>query len=168
MIWKTCARFPSYSVSEDGQVKRIKPGIRGGEVGKLMKPYRRADGYNMFILREANRSHHVKSHQLVAEAFVGPKPFATAEVRHRDGTRSNNHWRNLRWGTRAENVADQAVHGTDKAGERHHASKLSAEQINEIRRRYAAGGILQRELAAEFGVLQGHVSRIVSAKRWSR
>lgn len=165
MKWKECVRFPCYEVSERGDVRRIKRGIRGGFVGKVMKPYRREDGYNMFILRNLNRSFHVKAHQLVAEAFVGPKPFPDAEVCHCDGSRHNDHFTNLRWDTRAANHADKVRHGTTARGERGPAAKLSSAQVAEIRSRYAIGGVSQQALADEFGVRQPLVSRIVAGKR---
>lgn len=49
--WRVVPSFPCYEVSESGDVRRCKPGIRGGEVGKVMKPYVREDGYRMYILR---------------------------------------------------------------------------------------------------------------------
>lgn len=165
MKWKECSRFPCYEVSERGDVRRIKRGIRGGFVGKVMKPYRREDGYNMFILRHLNRSFHVRAHQLVAEAFIGSKPFDGAEVCHRDGTRHNDHVTNLRWDTRAANHADKILHGTANRGENSPGAKLTAAQVSEIRARYAAGGISQQALADEFGVRQPLVSRIISGKR---
>lgn len=43
--------------------------------------------------------------------------------------------------------------------------KLNAEQVREIRKRYAAGE-LQREIAAAFGIARNTVSGIVSGKSW--
>lgn len=51
-------------------------------------------------------------------------------------------------------------------GEAHYAAKLQARQVDEIRRRYTAGGVSQAALAAEFGVTQTTVSRIVIGKGW--
>lgn len=42
--------------------------------------------------------------------------------------------------------------------------KLTDEQAEEIVRRYSAGGVLQRELAEEFGVTQSLVSMVVRGK----
>lgn len=51
-------------------------------------------------------------------------------------------------------------------GEAHHNAKLTADDAGEIRRRYALGGITQRELAEEFSVPQPAISRIIHRKRW--
>lgn len=51
-------------------------------------------------------------------------------------------------------------------GERHHMTKLTAEQVIEMRERYAAGGITQVELAAEYGISQSGLSGILLRKTW--
>ena len=167
MEWRKTDRFPCYEVSEYGAVRRATKGIRGGIVGKVLKPYLREDGYDMYILREGNKSYHAKAHQLVAEAFIGKKPFDGAEVCHFDGTRTNDHYSNLRWDTRSGNNADKVRHGTSNHGEANWNAKITKDAVEEIKRRYKAGGISQRELGDEFGIQQPHVSRILSGKRWT-
>jgi hypothetical protein len=46
------------------------------------------------------------------------------------------------------------------------AHKLTELQVVEIRRRYAAGGVYQTELAREFGVDPHSISCIVRFKNW--
>jgi predicted transcriptional regulator len=43
---------------------------------------------------------------------------------------------------------------------------LTVVQVQEIRDRYAAGGISQQALADEYGVRQNTISRIVLRKVW--
>lgn len=50
-------------------------------------------------------------HQVVAEAFHGPRP-AGLETRHLDGDLLNNRSENLAYGTHGDNVADSVLHGT--------------------------------------------------------
>lgn len=163
MEWRSVPSFPDYEVSEFGDVRRA-VAAKGSRIGKQLKPWVRDDGYRMFILRRDGRSLHRKAHQLVAEAFHGSEPFPSAEVCHNDGTRSNDHFSNLRWGTRAENHADKVAHGTAPRGENQGAHKLTAAQVEEIK---AAvwGGELQRVVAERFGVRQPQVSRIMAGKR---
>lgn len=47
---------------------------------------------------------NMKAHQLVCEAFHGPKPFDGAVVLHKDENALNNKPSNLRWGTQKENL----------------------------------------------------------------
>jgi hypothetical protein len=51
-------------------------------------------------------------HHLVAEAFIGPRPTPTTEIRHLNGNPGDNRPANLRYGTRAENAEDSKRHGT--------------------------------------------------------
>lgn len=45
-----------------------------------------------------------KVHQLVCEAFNGPKPFENAVVMHVDENAANNRACNLQWGTQKQNL----------------------------------------------------------------
>jgi predicted DNA-binding protein (UPF0251 family) len=51
-------------------------------------------------------------------------------------------------------------------GESHGMVKLTADQVEEIRRLYAEGLYYQRELGEMFGVSQTQVGRIVRGTRW--
>lgn len=51
-------------------------------------------------------------------------------------------------------------------GEKNPNAKLSAEQVETIRKRYAKGDIYQRVLASEYGITQAQVSAIVTRKNW--
>jgi HNH endonuclease/NUMOD4 motif len=164
--WRSIPSFPDYEVSEFGEVRRARKSWRGTEVGRIMKPYRRPDGYNMYILREGGRSWHPRAHQLVAEAFLGPRPFEGVEVCHNDGSRDNDHYSNLRWDTRSANHLDRRAHGTAPWGERAPQAKLIAADVANIRERCASGE-LQRAVAVDFDVAQGQVSRIVRGAHWA-
>lgn len=47
------------------------------------------------------------------------------EACHNDGTRTNNHPNNLRWGSHSENMRDRNKHGTQNTGERNGMHKFS-------------------------------------------
>lgn len=44
---------------------------------------------------------------------------------------------------------------------------MSPEKAEEIRRKYAAGGISQSQLAREYGMCQQSISKIVSGYYWN-
>ena len=71
--------------------------------------------------RSTQKTHLV--HQLVAEAFLPPKPFAGAEVRHRNGDHRNNSAANLEWGTRSENTEDQVRDGVHNNARKTHCKQ---------------------------------------------
>lgn len=51
-------------------------------------------------------------------------------------------------------------------GERHYSAKLTAEQVREIRVRYARGGVTMAVLGQEYGVAGTSVSQIVRRMKW--
>lgn len=67
-------------------------------------------------------------------------------------------------GTPAENIADMIAKG--RRATDCHPGKLTADQVIAIRARYAAGGIMQRDLAAEYGIIPGTVCGIVTRRTW--
>jgi hypothetical protein len=164
MEWRICPRFPEYEVSEYGQLRRCVQ-AKGGVVGRLLKGHVRPDGYLMYIVRRDGRSWYPRAHQLVLEAFVGPKPFPKAEARHKDGKRVLDHYSNLEWGSSADNKADMVRHGTRISGEKHHRAKLTAADVKAIRKAAAAGEV-HRVIGERYGVQQPAVSRIVRGERW--
>lgn len=74
-------------------------------------------------------------------------------------------------GTMRDNTRDCMSKGRfcpppSRGGERNVKARLAASQVAEIRARYAAGGVLQRELAAEYGVGKNNISAIVRRETW--
>lgn len=111
-------------------------------------------------LRQEGRGQYIFVHRLVLMTFVGPLPPGQ-ECRHLNGDRTDNRLSNLAWGTRIENMQDRKRHGTDDAGERAPRAKLTNDQARKIRERYAAGGITQAALAAEYGLSTPGVTNII-------
>ena len=104
-------------------------------------------------------------HQLVLEAFVGPRPEGQ-QGRHGPGGSLDNRLVNLRYGTPVENMADKERDGTALRGETHGGAKLTEAIVLECRRRHAAGES-QSSLAAEFGVGAACMSFAVRGITWS-
>jgi uncharacterized protein YjcR len=61
----------------------------------------------------------------------------------------------------------QGVEGRRTIGEHNPRAKLTAAQVLEIRERYAAGGIDQTALAAEYGVEQTAISALLRRETWT-
>lgn len=166
MEWRTIRQFPEHEVSEAGDVRRI-VGTRRYPAGYVVKPKPHKRGYLVYSLN--NRD--ILAHRLVAFAFLGEPPTDRHEVAHEDGTRTNNHWRNLSWKLPVDNQADRKRHGTYTVGEACPSAKLSDSQATEIKARYADGGkpfvggaVTMQMLADEYGVSIAQVSRIVNGR----
>jgi predicted XRE-type DNA-binding protein len=64
-------------------------------------------------------------------------------------------------------MRDAAEKGIMAWGENQGHSRLTESQVYEIRRRYAAGGVFQEELAREFHVARSQISHIVNRRQWA-
>jgi hypothetical protein len=132
----------------------------------LIKPWRnKKTGYFQVSLWRGNNDYRTTVHQLVASAFLGAPPSTKHVVAHNDGSRDNNDWRNLRWATQRENMADTFRHGTHNRGIRNGQAKLDEICVVAIRK-MAAMKIPQRVAADGFGICHQTVSDIVARKRW--
>jgi hypothetical protein len=72
----------------------------------------------------------------------------------------------LRLGTPSDNGADSARKARRPRGSKQHASKLTEGQVLDMRARYAAGGITQKQLAVDYGISHALVSFIVTRRIW--
>lgn len=107
-------------------------------------------------------------HRLVAGTFI-PNPKGLPEVNHKDLDKWNNDVSNLEWVTRGENMRHAVLNGAVKSlrGSAVLSSKLTEDQVHDIRVRYANGLSYQRELAAEYGVSQAVISKILLRQNWA-
>ena len=88
---------------------------------------------------------------------MGPRPDGD-ESRHLDGNPLNHTLATLRWGTHAENTADSRRLGR-------FATKLSEDEVREIRRRVTAGES-RKVLAVEFGTSVTNINSIMNGYSW--
>lgn len=118
-------------------------------------------------LRKGDHRRWFNVYRLVLEAFVGPCPLGM-EACHYDGDCTNDRLDNLRWDTRAGNIADKHRHGTmigRKAGIRHHNARLNDDDIRCIRAEPFFPGV-NHMLAKAFGVGWKHISAIRNGHTW--
>lgn len=139
---------------------------------------KRVHGYGQF-----GKSHGdiVLAHRFSWELHRGPIPsglFVLHACDNRPCVNPDHLW----LGTAADNAADMARKGRSTKGDRnpsrlyperrargeHHGrSKLTTEQVQEIRRVYAATDVSQAALARRFSVCQQTVHLIIRRKKWT-
>lgn len=170
--WKSIKGYPDYEVSNLGRVRSWR--LKGNTTKPVTEPRilkfatcGSGRKYYAVKLYRDNKGKSHRVHRLVLETFVGPMPEGL-EVRHKDGDSFNNRLDNLVYGTHLENMADQKAHGTAvyHNGESHGMARLTEQDVLELRRRYAEGGVTQYQLADEYGVDQTNISLIVRRKKW--
>jgi hypothetical protein len=173
--WKPVPDFPGYEVSDQGRVRSFKGYASEGYKAagwelksspqRILNPIRTAAGYYRVNLCEDGKRYLVWIHRLVLLAFVGPCPLGM-EACHNDGVQANNYLDNLRWDTRRSNLEDRHKHGTAPIGEINGNSKLTQEQVIQIRELYSKG-YYQANIGKLFSVSHTQVSRIINRKTWA-
>lgn len=166
-IWRSIVGYEGiYEISNLGRIKRILNGS-GAMPGHILRPYKTNNGYFVVALHNNTIRKKFLVHRLVAEAFIGPCP-PNYETNHRDGNRQNNRTENLEWLSKSDNnIHALKVLGRQTfRGETHGMSKLTKEQVVEIRRLYATGLCTQYKLGEQFGVSQSTIGRITRNKGW--
>lgn len=141
---------PGYYINKQGQVFTI----------RLLRQFTDEDGYKRISTGKVKKA----IHWLLAKVFLPtPKPNQI-EVRHLDGNPANNSIDNLAWGTRAENAADMARHGTVK-GSKNSRAILNEQQVVEIVN--LSRNNTTKKISKLFGVSKSVVKAILSGRNWS-
>lgn len=147
--WRPVAGCSNYEISSLG---RVRSHIRG-RVKILKQSFDPRGGYWQAKVRDdvSRRRKTMRTHRLVLEAFVGPRP-AGAHARHfPDNDTSNNRLANLSWSTPQQNILDRHVHGTMSQSRARHsdaeARAIIAEPLSTV------------ELARKHGVSTRTIAR---------
>jgi len=170
--WRSVVGYEEfYEVSDLGRVRSLDRIDSMGRLrrGKVLKSREHHNGigiiYWSVALYARGEQRCSLIHQLVLEAFVGPRP-KDHEGAHCDGDPANNKLANLAWKTCKANAADRIRHGTSGKGEANTMAKLSETDVATIKRRLSAGDF-QDDIAADFGVRQQAISKIATGTRWT-
>lgn len=168
--WGRILLPPRYAPLPRGGYRAYMPEPRYGQVSKAKKEA--AHEFRLIMVRReeaAARQAPRKVHQLVCEAFHGPKPFREAVVLHLDEDAHNNRPENLRWGTQKENLnAPRYLEWRRSVrGDAHPNVKWTDEQVADFRRR-AASGEKRRAIMEYTGISSGSLSEILNGRRRDR
>jgi HNH endonuclease len=111
----------------------------------------------------------IRAHRVSWELHFGPIPLGLKVLHHCDVglcVRPEH----LFLGTQKANVDDMIAKGRDRRwqpkGQVNRSARLTDAQIREIRQHFR-DGLLQREIAAIYGLSEGYVSSIVRGRNWS-
>lgn len=139
-IWKIIDSLDGYyEASSYGRIRRAKPGI-GTFVGRILKPVK-AKNYLVVPIRYNGIRKTMYVHDLVCEAFKGPKPKGY-DVNHKgkNGDKTNNCIKNLEYTTRLKNIRHCInVLGKHNKGCKNGMSQLKENDIIFIRRHFISG-----------------------------
>lgn len=116
-----------YEVSSHGRVRSLARAIlAGGSVrnrrARILRPRPQRQGYVMICLHRDGARLDVCVHQLVAEAFHGPRPEGLL-VCHINDVKTDNRPENLQYGTRSENGRDAVRNGLNPNSNKTHCPR---------------------------------------------
>jgi hypothetical protein len=129
----------------------------------LIWPFgRTADGYGGISIR----GNKMEAHRVICIEVHGQPPTRKHHAAHtcgngRKGCVNPHH---LRWATPAENEHDKLLHGTIVRGEKGVQTKLTRQQVLEIRS--LRGQITNKEIAIRYGVALSTISMIQIGLNW--
>ena len=185
VVWKPVPGYETfYEVSSDGQIRSLR-------VARALKPGVDPRG-NLKVLLYGGmfRRATVKIANIVAWAFLGPKPVDKPFVLHRDDNKNNNSLSNLYYGNNSDNQKDAYRNGrvsplsvasvhkkalatkrrrnsfNSPKGEQHYKARLNLSDVQEIRRQYHADGARLCELARCYQCTEQNIFRIVNNITW--
>jgi len=154
--WKDIPGYEGfYQASTLGRIKSLSRKHAPREM--ILKPGKHRAGYGLVSLNIRRNRKMFAVHQLIAKTFIGPTDGF--EVNHKNSIKTDDRLKNLEVITQQQNARHALENGF--AG-----TKLSFKKANDIRRRYAYGGITQKRLAWRYGVTDANISYIVNNKTW--
>lgn len=167
-----------YQVSNLGRVKSMARQRTNKLMGthwrkeKLLSPGHSSKGYLHVTLYKGGNRTIFSVHNLVLSAFKEEPDFGETrvEANHLDGDKTNNRLKNLEYTTPSENRL-HSYHELGNIdliarGEKSGNSKVTAEEVMEIRKLYESGEYLQKELGEMYGIHKATVGDIVRRETW--
>lgn len=173
--WKPIHGFEGvYEISDLGRVKSLPRRIVRGKTftdapERVLNLCIDGKGYLFARLYQKCNLKRLKVHRLVGLNFVeNPNPAKFDQLNHLDGDKLNCRADNLEWTDNAGNqlhaYANGLNHTPGKSGEEHPLSKLTAKDVEEIRR--LRGQKSCREIGLLFNVSKSHINAIQNGKKW--
>ena len=177
-IWKSIPGYESYyEASSLGNIRSLDRFVKNGKhgvikrTGQLKKAVINHKGYLRINLNKegVNKKHNV--HTLVAITFLGFPPSSIScssegyTVNHKDGNKLNNSSENLEWLSNAANNHHAAILKLKARGERSGKSKLTTEQVLNIKS-LRQQGFTEVRISELTGVSRNTIHSILAGKSW--
>lgn len=103
--------------------------------------------------------------EICKDFYIKPQEDTYFEAAHSCGNSKCVNPKHLRWATVSENQMDRVIHGTSNRGEKHAMSRLTEDQVLDIRR-LLSNGMRQKDVAELYGVGKTTIHWIKHRKTW--
>jgi hypothetical protein len=159
-FWKEIPTAPGYYVSNHGRVRRHHP-----ERWVDLTTANKSQGGRGFLRAYVDgKEKGLQVARLVLSLFGRP-PKPGELCRHLNDDPSDDRIENLAWGTHRDNMRDMVRNGGSLKGVKHHKSKLSEDDVKEIRS-LAARGVPRIDISKKFNVTLGTIGHVVRRMTW--
>lgn len=152
-VWKPIPGSSTHEVSDLGRVRHAR-------LGRILKGQINREGYCEVCVKQNGVSKRRRAHQLVLEAFVGPR--GPGEVCcHNNHIKTDNRLCNLRWDTEQANRLDSL--------RREGRVKLTPADVVHIRETCTPGipgPTSMSSMARRYGLSRSHMRRIIRREKW--
>lgn len=169
--YKTLGDYPGYRFGSDGSIwsQRSRNGILN-YWNKLNPGTNKGGYYYLCIVYRDDKPHGRFLHDLILEAFIGPRPghWHQYDARHKDDNKKNNNIENLEWCIKKVNGEDRVKHG--KAKTNYGENKCNAIITNEIAKKvkiYLEKGFKHKNIAIGLGI-SIHIVHNISRNKGSQ
>lgn len=153
-----------YQVSNTGKVRRM---WRQQALNEIMQKNKKGSEYKRVCLCIHGKKKEYSVHRLVAEAFI-PNPNYYPQINHIDGKKGNNRADNLEWCSPKQNTQHAIKTGLrNYNGDKNPFSRLTEDQVREIRKLYAEGNYTYKQLGEMFNIHFSTVGYIIQRIRWA-
>ena len=160
-VWKTHEQYPHVQFSNLGNARKLLP---NGEYKNYKQTHSRKQPYLQINVQAGTK---VYVHREVCKLFNhNPNPKEYTHVLHNNHDRYDNRAENLRFGTQQQNMQDRLEAGHYAKGMGHNQTKLTNQDIFEIRWLYEHKMLNQTQIAKLFGVKPCTISFITLGYTW--
>lgn len=156
-----------YDITSDGRIFSKERIINKRKYGGVWRsPFRRSkEGYLQILLYNNMSVKGYYIHRLLAQHFI-PNPENKPQINHINFKRDDNRIENLEWCTDQENKQHSKINGRTARGEKQHMSKLTEEQVKEIRKNHIPRILAKKKPWKKYNISNRHYNQIIKRRRW--